>query len=271
MSSTVDGSDVRQVFDRLLDEEPAMALDAGAASRLGRRLRRRRQVGQAASALGACGLLAGAVVVATGGDRDPTAETASPEVVPAAWLSTSADGVPVAASSAPPESDLARQVVAAVQAGSPEGWAIDLRENTTPGITDGVLEGTADDGAGPGHLMVHVTREPGTLTLRPCDDPEFVQGGSCDERILPDGSVLSVRGLVDFDGIRYVDVSLVHPDGSGVGAESGNFVIPELPPAVDVGPDGRVVLPELITGRPEPTYTAEQLADLVVAVDQATR
>lgn len=272
MTPTLDSDDVRQVFDRLLADEPAMASGADTAARLGRRLRRRRQARYlAGGGLGVGALLAVALVAWGGGDTSPaTTETAAPD-----WQFVSSEGVPAAPGEpAADQSDLARRMIDAIRASSPEGWTFDLREQTMPGVGDGWLDGTVDDGTGPGRLLVHVAREPGMVTLHPCEDPDFVQGGTCQETVLPDGSVLSVRGLVDFDGVRYVDVSLAHPDGSGIGAESGNFVIPQvsepLGPGSDIPEGGRVRLVPPTT-RPDPAYTADQLADLVLAVDQATR
>jgi hypothetical protein len=108
----------------------------------------------------------------------------------------------------------------------------------------------------------------GTQLLHPCQDSEFKAGVTCTERTLADGSVLSVRGVVDHRGIEYDDVALTHPDGSGVLAEAGNFTITwPLPRYITA--DGKKHLVHI--SRSAPIYTPEQLGELAVAVDRATR
>ena len=41
--------------------------------------------------------------------------------------------------------------------------------------------------------------------VHPCTDPEFSAGARCQERTLDDGSVLSLRDVVDDHGIQWVD------------------------------------------------------------------
>jgi hypothetical protein len=76
--------------------------------------------------------------------------------------------------------------------------------------------------------------------------------------------VLSLRDVVDFKGIQYVDVVLTHPDGTGVNAESGNFTIDWPPPSVATAQQKKDMVHRSRSG---PTYTVEQLGDVVLAVD----
>ena len=114
------------------------------------------------------------------------------------------------------------------------------------------LDGVADDGTGPGRLFIDLTMEPGAMTANPCGDPDFVQGGRCSIQILSTGSRLVRRGLVEANGTRTVLVALIHTDRSGVTVEASNFSI-----------GGRAVS----VSRSMPLYTVEDLADLVVAID----
>jgi hypothetical protein len=129
-----------------------------------------------------------------------------------------------------------------------------FRFHFTPDRLDGDwrLDGVADDGRGPGRLFLDVTTKPGNLTANPCTDPDFVQGGRCTSRILPTGSRLVRRGLVEENGIRTVVVALIHPDRSGLTIEAGNFAI-----------DGF----SSVVNRPMPLYSIEDLAELIVAID----
>jgi hypothetical protein len=125
----------------------------------------------------------------------------------------------------------------------------------TPDRLDGDwrLEGVADDGTGPGRLFVDLTRKAGNLTVNPCGDPDFVQGGRCITRLLPTGSRLVLRGLVVANATRTVLVALVHPDRSGLTIEASNITI-----------DGRSV----VVTRRMPLYSVDDLADLVLAMDE---
>jgi hypothetical protein len=107
---------------------------------------------------------------------------------------------------------------------------------------------------------------PGAQQVHPCKDPEFRAGVGCHELYLGDGSILSVRDVVDYRGIQYTDVALTHSDGTGVIAESGNFVIPWPLPRVMTAEEKRH-LPQVT--RATPTYTPQLLAKVVMAVDRA--
>jgi hypothetical protein len=128
----------------------------------------------------------------------------------------------------------------------------------TPDRLDGDwrLEGEADDGSGPGRLFVDLTTRPGNVTPNPCADTDYVQGGRCVLRFLANGDRLAVRGLVKANGTQTVVVALIHPNRSGITAEASNIGI--LGPAVTVA-------------RPDPPYSVDDLADLVIAIDRALR
>ena len=68
-------------------------------------------------------------------------------------------------------------------------------------------------------------------------------------------------------GVKTIEVVLVHPDRSGVGAEAGNWTIASLPNGTPVS---QSALPSPTVTRTDPLYTVEQLAELVLAVDLRT-
>jgi hypothetical protein len=153
----------------------------------------------------------------------------------------------------------------AVRASSPEGWTFTLEGDRLDG--DWSLDGAADDGHGPGRLLVNVTIRPGMLTAHPCSDPEFAMGGGCVERPLGDGDLLVLRDVVlDSAGLRTIEAVLIHPDRSGTGAEAGNWTL--VLPRGPLRPSDRI---SPTVTRPEPVYTVEQLGRLVRAVDAAAR
>jgi len=101
--------------------------------------------------------------------------------------------------------------------------AIDLHRDRLDGSW--ILDGTVDDGFGPGRLYVVVTPRQGDLTARPCGDPDFRQGGRCVERVLPDGDLLVLRDPVTAGGVTTVIAVLIHADRSGITAEASNQAI----------------------------------------------
>jgi hypothetical protein len=210
--------------------------------------------------------LAALVVVIACGERvpvaTPLAEVRTAESSPA--IAASASGGPVipashnppapAAASRSPEPTPAldpvfRAMVDAVAADRPA-----LRLSFTPDRLEGDwrLDGTADDGSGPGRLFIDLTRQAGMLTANPCGDPDFVQGGRCSIQLLATGARLVRRGLVEAKGTRTVVVALIQQNRSGITIEASNFAIA-----------GRAVS----VTRPMPLYTVEDLVDLVVAID----
>jgi len=154
----------------------------------------------------------------------------------------------------------------AIRASSPPGWTFTLNSDRLDG--DWRLDGDADDGAGPGRLSVDVTLRPGMLESDPCADHEFRQGAPCVKRQLSNGDLLVLRDIViDAGGMKTIEVVLIHPDRSGIGAEAGNWTIAALP---DGTPVSQSDLPKPQVTRADPLYTVDQLAQLVLAVDQRT-
>ncbi len=152
----------------------------------------------------------------------------------------------------------------AIRASSPAGWHFTLGSDRLDG--DWRLSGVADDGSGPGRLYVDVTLRPGMLEADPCADPEFRQGARCVRRPLPNGDLLVLRDIViDAGHMKTIEVVLVHPDRSGIGAEAGNWTIEALPSGT---PISQGELPKPRVTRPDPLYTVDQLAWLVLAVDE---
>jgi hypothetical protein len=104
------------------------------------------------------------------------------------------------------------------------------------------------------------------LQADPCADPEFRQGARCIRRPLPNGDLLVLRDIVaDPGGMKTIEVVLVHPNRSGIGAEAGNWTIAALPNGT---PLSQGELPKPRVTRPDPLYTVDQLAQLVLAVDR---
>src|SRR5436190_4037089 len=87
-----------------------------------------------------------------------------------------------------------RRIAAAIRSASPGGWTFDMSADRWDGAMS--LEGVADDGTGPGRLMLGIGTTPGAQQVHPCTDPEFRAGVKCVEQTLADGSVLSLRGMV---------------------------------------------------------------------------
>jgi Tol biopolymer transport system component len=152
----------------------------------------------------------------------------------------------------------------AIRVSSPAGWRFTLGSDQLDG--DWRIDGDVDDGSGPGRLSVDVTLRPGMLEADPCADPEFRQGARCVRRPLPDGDLLVLRDVVaDPGGMKTIEVVLVHPDRSGIGAEAGNWTIATLPNGTPVS-QGELPTPRVT--RQDPLYTVDQLAQLVLAVDK---
>ena len=138
-----------------------------------------------------------------------------------------------------------------------------VRFDLQPDRLDGTwtLDGNADDGLGPGRLYVTVTPRAGDLTAHPCGDPDFRQGGRCFEQELPSGDRLALRDRVTGGGVTTVLAVLIHPDRSGITAESSNLVIDLTSRPIGPGPGD----PPAVT-RAEPMYTARDLGRLLRAI-----
>jgi hypothetical protein len=155
----------------------------------------------------------------------------------------------------------------AISASSPPGWAVTLDRDRLDG--DWRLDGTVDDGSGPGSLLVDFTVRPGMLLAHPCADAEFHRGARCVERSLRSGDLLVLRDVVvEAGGMKTIQVVLVHPDGSGVGAEAGNWLLAALTDETSLSQGG---LPMPRVTRPDPVYSIVQLGRLVKVIDESVR
>jgi len=108
------------------------------------------------------------------------------------------------------------------------------------------------------------------MTREPCNDPEFASGVSCTETHLAGDAILSVRGLFNYEGVETYEIALTHADGSGVGAEAGNFTLRPLPKYI-ASPDLKRQLTKPILTRSHPTIDADQLSAIVQSVDAFVR
>lgn len=258
---------LRTAFLDALAYEPPFTGDALRAASAGRRIRHRRRLA-GAGALGAVLTVAVAATV-TLVDRAPS-PVSRDEVAVAPFAPV---GAPPASqpqtSDAEPVTAEQQRIATAIREASPPGWTFEFgadRWSSLPGRGGDSLESTADDGAGPGRLMVGMSPVPGSQQLRPCRDDEFRSTSqTCVERLLPDGSVLSLRGLVNWEGIETIYVVVTHPDGSGVGIESGNFTLTWPLPRIVAGEEKKNLTH---LSRPHPTYTVDQLTEVVLAVDR---
>jgi hypothetical protein len=172
------------------------------------------------------------------------------------------DAIPTPSRSS--DSGMFAAMLDAIRISSPPDWRFTLASDRLDG--DWRLDGDVDDGSGPGRLSVDVTLRPGMLEADPCADREFRQGARCVRRRLPNGDLLVLRDVVtDPGGMKTIEVVLVHPDRSGIGAEAGNWTIEALPNGTPVS---QSELPKPRVTRPNLPYTVDQLAQLVLAVDK---
>jgi WD40-like Beta Propeller Repeat len=215
------------------------------------------------------------VVSRDGSDVRQVTDGPAPDAEPA-WQSVPApgavetprpsptDATPTPTPSPASNSGMFAAMLDAIRASSPPGWRFTLGSDRLDG--DLRIDGDVDDGSGPGRLSVDVTLRPGMLEADPCADPEFRQGARCVRRRLPNGDLLVLRDIVaDPGGMKTIEVVLVHPDRSGVAAEAGNWTIATLPNGT---PLSQGELPKPRVTRRDPLYTLDQLAQLVLAVDE---
>jgi hypothetical protein len=210
-----------------------------------------------------CGGPAPRSPAASSGIATPTGLTTTPAPPPAGPSGATATRTltlaETAIHSAAPFADVFQAMTDAITAQRPA-----YRFRLTPDRLDGDwrLDGDADDGFGAGRLFVVVTKKRGAMTANPCVDRDFTQGGRCASRVLANRDRLVLRDVVDFEGIKTIEVALIHPDRSGISAEATNFAMAGLlPPQA-----GRNTKVPPIT-RPEPVYTVTELAELVLAID----
>ncbi|HEU0129506.1 MAG TPA: hypothetical protein VFQ85_00765 [Mycobacteriales bacterium] len=260
-------NDVRTTLDQALATEPPLVHRLDDVVAAGRAARRRRRTMQAVGSV--------ATVVAVAGVATLVAARPQPvdRLTPAATAPTTAPATAPAATTGKPLTPRQQALADAIRNASPAGWTFQLSaDRFTDDDAEGLrgVEATADDGAGPGRLMIGLSTA--TQLLHPCRDSEFPQGASCVERALADGSVLTLRGQVDWRGPGTTPTStvmavLTHPDGSGIIAESGDFTITwPIRQGYYTPEQKRATVHHSRSG---PTYTVEQLADVVLAINAA--
>jgi len=258
--------DTREVLRRALVDEPDFSYDLDAVVTRGRsgRRRRRARVGSLA-AVGVCAV-AGVAFVLTPGLIGRTSPGHTAAIPGSGGDSANEPAIPADDQHQPPPpvrerptNALDRQVATAVIAASPTNFTFDLHNGES---SSGGVDGTAGDGDAAAAAGFSVGLSTGSQQLHPCSDAEFVSGGTCTERTLDSGAVLSQRGLATKDGIQSVQVVLTYPDGSGINADSSNAVYTKTDPA-------RGSKPVLVPVRAHPTYTVAELTAVVLAVDAA--
>jgi hypothetical protein len=146
-------------------------------------------------------------------------------------------------SEAPP-GGVFRAMYDAVQASSPSGWTFSFQYGQVGG--DWIIDGYVDDGSGPGRLHVDVSTQPGGVDFHACYDQESPTGAQCSTYYLVDNGALEPNSTTVPDGTKTLEVGLVDPHRSGIVAEA------------DVTRD-------------QPLYTADQLGELLQAVDRAVQ
>jgi hypothetical protein len=187
----------------------------------------------------------------------PTAGTA-PAASPQAPSGVAPSPTPVPA----PAGGLLDRTLSAVRLAVGDA-TVDLVPDVVAGAAQ--LDGTADDGGGPGRLLVVVSPAGVTTRTNLCQDRDFVQGGSCKRVTLPGGDVLFRRGLVESGDVQTIVVAIARADGSGVLVESDNFRI-ELPPVLVAGQPH----PTPTITRDGPVFTLDELVRVARAVSSAT-
>lgn len=181
-------------------------------------------------------------------------------------FATGAHGAPTKTAGRGSSSRELESLLPTITDNSPQGLTFDL---STAELAGGelLIDGTADDGEGRSRLFIAMSSEKGSTTANPCSDDEFHQGASCTLELLEDGSRLVLRGIAGVEGVRTLAVVLIRPDGSGIYAESGNWLPSESAPRpVEEGQEPHDIPPPSVT-RDEPLYTVGQLAALIQAMD----
>ena len=228
----------------LVTDEPPYVLDPAGAAALGRRRRARHLAlagaGTAAAVTASFALLSSGGAVAPTSTLQPAASTAPSSAPADRWL------------------PLVRKFV-------PVEWSVDVIESTDDGWSADV-----DDGQGAGRLSFSFSPHPGSLQQHPCSDPEFVQGGKCEEVELGDGRRLVTREAQPQGGFRSVVVVIVHRDGGGVDVGNDNATFPRLAPGtVFTSAEDKAEGTRGTVTRPMPLYDAQGLVELAKALDAA--
>jgi hypothetical protein len=232
----------------LVSDEPPFVLRADEAVASGKRRVRHRRFAASASALGLVGAVAAGAAL-----LQPASPTTSLQV-----------GAPGTASDT---GELTSDVYLTVRAHTPDAWRI------TDARTDrgGSWFANVDDGEGAGRLYVGYSPHPGSLQQHPCSDPEFARGTTCTETQLDTDRrlvVSEVPASVD-NGYPSRHAVIIHVDGGGTYVESDNATWPviDLPPGTRVTPEEKRRMSLGTINRPQPTYSTDQLVELVTALD----
>lgn len=231
-------------FSDLIADEPAYVLDPSAVVRAGKRRRARRLA--LVSGTTAVTIAAAALALTWGGAGSTPSSTLRP------------------AASATPASEVTDdRWTAIVRAHTPAAWTIDVLESSDTGWSANV-----DDGRGAGRLYFGLSPHPGSLQQHPCGDPEFVQGGKCEERELGDGRRLIVREAQPSGDFRSVVAVVVHRDGGGIDIGNDNATFPEVPKGtVSASAEDKIAGTRGTVTRPLPLYGAQMLAEIAQALD----
>jgi hypothetical protein len=266
-----DDLQTHDLLTRAVGQEPPFVVDVASVISDGTGLRKRRRVARgSALAVGTCAVLGAAFVIvptlgASAGGQPTTA------VAPGAGggsptTPSQSTPAPIGKTSTGPKAIAATGVdaamAAAIRASSPSDFTLVLPAGDD---SSGGIDGTADDGAGKGRISAGLSL--GGQQVHPCTDPEFKAGTTCVERVLPDGAVLSARGLVAAkNGVTTYVVVITYPNGYGVNVEAGNFTMDPIPATIR-----KQDIPKLIhVQRPTPTYSLAQLEAVALAVNAAT-
>jgi hypothetical protein len=257
---------LREAFEDLTSDPPAFHATAEDLLPLGRRASRRRTLRLAAvsvpvvAGLSVIGVIGAASLVGSHstGNNQTTVQSASGNAP--------AKAAAITGGTAPDQA-----VEKAVKAASPSGFRFAIHPLTSPVEQEFGVDGSADAGQGPGRLYVVVDPQLGSLQHTPCTDPEFVEGGSCTSTVLPDGNTLVLRGET---GTTYTQVMavVIHPDGTGVTAESDNGTFAPVTGALSMHRLAKLkrdgIGMEHIT-QANPPYTVAQLGQVAEAADTA--
>lgn len=228
-------TDTRLLFDRVLTDEPPLALTLEPVVADGRRIKRRRRAMVATGALSVVSIALLAIL--------PLGGTAGLQPTrPASSATTAPDGLTPAQ----------RAIADAIVAASPAGWTFDF----APERWDGnVLDTTVDDGHGASWL--HVYPDAKVVAGGCTDQPD--QGGSLCVEKTPDGRFAALWMHVSDvdDRLRRLGAMYVSAEGVGLVLTTANYLRDPADPK-----RGTVT-------RAEPPYSEDDLHRLAAAVDEA--
>lgn len=258
----MDTSEVKRFLGGVVADEPPFRPDVERVIARSQRLRQRRVVTRIAVGASAAAILSTIVV---GLPREAREQQGTTPALSLLSFATGPDGAPSKTGNHGSSSRSLDSLLPTIKDNSPHGLTFDLSATELAG-GELLIDGTVDDRKGAGRLFIAMSSEKGSTTANPCSDDEFHQGASCTTEVLQDGSRLVLRGIADFEGARTLAVVLIRLDGSGIYAESGNWLPSEVAPRpVEEGEEQEDIPPPSVS-RAEPVYTTEQLATLIRAI-----